>query len=238
MVSATVMAEQKPDTEIITVNKIRLGIDQSKQTIESVMAMDAFKTNEKRMDWRFKFNPDEEDDVDETNELWGKLLLLIARGVEYSLWLIPVILVFFLIYYRQYWLGLLASSTSSKDKPAGLPDIMFGIELSPDALPDNIPESALNLWQHGEEREALSLLFRASLIKIFTDRKIAVTRGLTEHECIKLVNNSVDHGRARYFELIAKLWIKMAYGHVKPEQAEFNQLCVSWGDYFNDGVPQ
>lgn len=230
-----VAAEKKPATGAITVNETRLDIDQSRETIESIMAMDEFKTSEKSMDWRFKFDLEDEN-VDDTNELWEKVLLLIAHGVEYLLWLVPVILLFFIFYYRQYWFSYL--TRSSKEKHAVIPDILLGMKLNPDALPDNITESAIYLWQRGKEREALSLLFRASLIMIFNDNKISITGGLTEHECINLVNNSVSNELSSYFEQIAKQWIKMAYGHMKPGQDEFNQLCCRWDDYFKNGMPE
>lgn len=232
-IATSVIADKYPVT--VTVNKTRLHIDQSRQTIESVMSMEAFKTSEKSMDFRFKFDPEEES-IDEPNELWGKLLLLIARGVEYLLWSVPVILLLFVIYYRKYWISYLIRS--NKEKHAIIPDILSGMELNPETLPDNIIESAIRLWQGGEEREALSLLFRASLINIFTENKITITKALTEHECINVVNHSVNHDLASYFKLIAGHWIKMAYGHVKPDQDEFNQLCSKWGDHFGNGVSQ
>ena len=232
-IATSVTADTLSDT--VTVNKTRLDIDQSRQVIESVMSMEAFKTSENRMDWRFKFDPEEEN-IDEPNELWGKLLLFIARGVEYLLWSAPVILLLFVIYYRKYWISYLIRS--NKEKHAIIPDILPGMELNPETLPDNIIESAMRSWQGGEERDALSLLFRASLIKIFTNNKITITKALTEHECINVVNHSVNHDLASYFKLIAGHWIRMAYGHVKPDQDEFNQLCSKWDDHFGNGVPQ
>lgn len=227
------MAEKTPDLSsgLVTVNKTRLNIDQSAEVIKSIMSMDEFQTSETILDWRFNFDLEDEEESG-TNELWGKVLLKIAHGVESLLWLSPILLLIFIVYYRKYWIRYLTKS--SKEKQTNIPDVLLGVEISPDTLPDDVAQSALQLWRHGDERQALSLLFRASLVKLFLDSNINLSNGLTEQECIATVKNTVANDLSSYFENITNSWIKMAYGHVKPGQDEFSYLCTQWDGYFKD----
>lgn len=231
-----VMAEidSELSSNTVTVNKTRLDIEQSAEVIKTIMSMEEFQTSEKIMDWRIDFDLEDEEDDDDTNKLWAKVLLKLAHGVEYLLWLSPILLLMFIIYYRKYWIRYLRKS--DREKQTHIPDVLLGVEISPDTLPNDVAQSALQLWQHGDERQALSLLFRASLIKIFLERKVNLASGLTERECIDVVKSTVADDLSSYFEMITNCWVKMAYGHVKPEQDVFKQLCLQWGGYFDKGV--
>jgi len=226
----SIMAAQTSDSDEIKVNSVRLDIDQSSIVIKNILSLKEFQTSEKRLNWKFNYDF-EEDEVEDTNELWGKLLLVLARGVELTLWLIPVVILIVIIYYRKYWMVYLKSADHEKEIP--LDDPSSGVTLKPDPLPENITQSAMTLWHSGAAREALSLLFRASVIKIVEDNNINLTNNLTEYECIKKIRQTATiNDRTSYFERIANIWIKMAYGHIRPKQDEFEKLCSSWDSCF------
>ena len=233
--SHAAIAGQEPATEEIKTSTIRLDIEQASKVIKEIMSMKEFQTTQTITDWQLNFDLGEEEvEAEESNNLWGLLVLAVARAVEYALWLVPVILVYILIHYRRYWIAYLRHP--AKDSQIFVPAAIAGLELDADSLPDNIVQSAKQLWYSHKERDALSLLFRASLIRLINDYKIHLSNGSTEYECINAVKQSVTHDLAFYFELIAKIWINMAYAHIKPDQIEFERICTSWDKLFEREV--
>ena len=228
----SVFADDNTAISPVTVNPSRLSIEQSSEVIDSIMLREEFNTSETVFDWNFNFDLDD-DEIDGNNELAELLLTILARSVEYVLWILPVILIIYLIYYRKYWIRYLTRSGIQNFEHKA--EYLFGLKLDKKSLPDDISTFSLKLWSSGKEREALSLLFRASLINLFAGKNIIFSDGLTEHECINIVNNSVDRELASYFELIATMWIKMAYGHKKPDSQEFIKISNLWNEYFLDG---
>ena len=53
-----------------------------------------------------------------------------------------------------------------------------------------IPQRALALWQNGDHRQALGLLYRSSLHVLINQRSLILPDSLTEEECVRAVNTS------------------------------------------------
>lgn len=180
-------------------------------------------------------------DVDELPEnsenpfkdfLWLKdLFVLIVQFAEFILWAVVIGLALFFIFKYRHWLqSFVHYSPSIKRKKA--PSVLFGMEVTQESLPDNVGEEAQALWEKGEKRQALSLLYRACLVQLIiggTELRDGDTEGL----CLRKAKNSyqdqhLSSDAIGYFEGLTTVWQRFAYGHLLPESSAVIALCQNW----------
>lgn len=219
-------AGEKNNNEPIKVNDIRLDIDQSSSVIEAIMSMKAFDTTERRKDWNFDFSSDEEEQQEQSNQLWRAALVILAQSLEYILWLIPIIVLFVVVKYRNQWLSYLKKPEKKITRSA--PQSILGLEINQSELPENITESVRQLWNKGKERDSISILFRASIMSIIKRYDVELSSGYTENQCIDAVNYSTPEEISQYFRTLTQIWVRLAYGHIKPEFKLLDELCFKW----------
>jgi hypothetical protein len=115
---------------------------------------------------------------------------------------------------------------------ADLPTSLFGLDLRQDSLPNNIKDAAMRFWQQGHYRNALSLLYRASLMKLL-QLGIPLKDSSTELECLDLMIQhpspmTLTEPQVEYFKALTQAWRLMAYGHQIPEPTQGLHLCQTW----------
>ncbi|MBY0573022.1 MAG: hypothetical protein K2P84_05030 [Undibacterium sp.] len=117
-----------------------------------------------------------------------------------------------------------------------------GLDIRPESLPEDIAATALQLWQQGQIRAAVALLYRASLSRLVHENQLTITQGATENDSLRLAQIAHQLGemaasRLALVEQCTKVWLNAAYAHRMPETlAEFEQLCRDWQHEF-DGKP-
>jgi hypothetical protein len=93
------------------------------------------------------------------------------------------------------------------------PASLFGMELAPEKLPMDVPAAVLRLLQEGKAREALALLYRASLSRLVHQKGIELHASYTEQEVLALAPSD-------YLEELVSAWRACAYAdRVPPPQA-------------------
>ncbi len=152
---------------------------------------------------------------------YGKFLLLCCAGI---------IIGFLLLRHSQLrsWFG---SSFATK-KNGKKPEVLFGMDLRPESLPDDVAKACLKLLHSGEKREAMGLLYRCTLSKLINDHDLEILASFTEKECCNEVHNSRSDKEASFFDSLTSLWIVTAYGHREPEQQLCFQLVENWQNLY------
>ena len=150
----------------------------------------------------------------------GKFLASAARA---SAWVVGAAAIAFALYHLARYLRLRGLGRTRQARP----DFLFGLDVRPQSLPDDIPGAARMLAREGRLREALSLLYRGALVR-FMDEGIEFLAGDTEGDCMHRVEASASVPRRSYFRRVVASWQALAYGHFAVDAAEVESLALEW----------
>jgi hypothetical protein len=184
-----------------------------------------------------KKKPEQKDD-DSLDWLWQKLrnlaeLLAGMAGVlELLLWAAVLALILVVALKYGSWLERFPGFSSLRRGRHYQPQTLFGMEVTQDSLPDDVSQAALTLWQDGEQRAALALLYRASLAQLL-ERGVPLKEGSTEQECLHLAQGMEQELQLPalslgYFAQLTAAWRRLAYGHRPPAEQHGQELCSQW----------
>jgi hypothetical protein len=106
-----------------------------------------------------------------------------------------------------------------------LPSHVQSLDIRPESLPDDVGAAAAALWQRGEHRAALSLLYRGALSRLVHDHAVPIRAATTEGECLALARRTLDAGRGNFFARLVRAWQLAVYGARLPQDADALALC-------------
>lgn len=158
----------------------------------------------------------------------------LAQLGQLVLWVLVATLVVGLIYVFSKWMPARGEGKFSRPGRA-MPKSMFGLDITPESLPDDVGNTASELWRAGKLVEALSLLYRGALAIMVHRDGINLRGSATEGDCIRMVNQhspQLVENTADYFRLLTRQWQYVAYGHRRPDDMLMNELCGNWRQYF------
>lgn len=92
------------------------------------------------------------------------------------------------------------------------PESLFGMELAPQSLPEDVPAAAAALAKEGKVREALALLYRGALSQLVHRRGVRLLSSHTESEVLALAPPE----SAAYLEILVDAWRACAYARRPP----------------------
>ncbi|MES2405769.1 MAG: hypothetical protein V4528_00430 [Pseudomonadota bacterium] len=209
---------------------------QLKQRISTVLKQPEFETEKVEQHWKYIGKRAQKKKPSDT-PAWLKFLARIvpgmARAFEGLLWLVLAAAVVWLIVKRERWLGWFGWF-GHHPAVTGPPPVqaLFGLDIQPQSLPENVAETAWKLWQDGQPRNALSLLYRGALAHWVTREKVVLGANATEGECIRLFRSSATQETGNYFCLLTTAWQSMAYANRQPDATAMQQLCRNWDVHF------
>ncbi|HYU34170.1 MAG TPA: DUF4129 domain-containing protein [Thermoanaerobaculia bacterium] len=134
-------------------------------------------------------------------------------------------------------------SQAGEDEPAGrgpLPAAVFGLDIRPESLPDDVPGAAWSAWERGDPAAALGLLYRAAIAFLVHREGLPVRASWTEGDCVDFVRRKIGPERIRsadlaeYFARLTRAWQSAAYAHRPPSTEEARALCTAWGRHFRE----
>ena len=151
----------------------------------------------------------------------------IAEAARALAWIAAGAAILFALYYLARYIRLHGMERVRQQRP----DFLFGLDVRPESLPDDVAAAAEKLASESRVREALSLLYRASLVR-FMDAGIEFLQGDTEGDCMRRVEAAETPRRKSYFRRLVMHWEILAYGHhaVSPEAAI--GLARAWREQF------
>lgn len=113
------------------------------------------------------------------------------------------------------------------------PASLFGLDLRPGSLPQDVAAAARALLAAGRPRAALALLYRASLSRLVGRHGLEVPRGATEGDCLRIAAQVLPEPAADYFRDLTRAWQAAAYANRPPADGE--ALCQGWSAAFAGG---
>ena len=84
----------------------------------------------------------------------------------------------------------------------------------------------------GDYRQAISLLYRSSLIWYIDNTQVIIKEGDTELECLKKVKRQKVPETIQYMTGLTNDWRRMAYAHQMPEEQKLVEFCKRWPQVF------
>ncbi|HDS1547978.1 DUF4129 domain-containing protein [Stenotrophomonas sp. EMP41] len=147
----------------------------------------------------------------------------LARLAEWGLWGLLGVLLLVLLLTARLWLPWLRGSGRRK-ADAAPPVVEEQVEL-PVVLPPDVATQAGLLWDQGRPRQALALLYRASVRTVGERSGIALPPGATEAQCLRASRRMPDATDRELFARIVRMWQYAAYGGRLPSRADFDTLA-------------
>ena len=158
------------------------------------------------------------------------MLALLLKGAV-SVFLISIV-IYVLMRYREKLRLWVSADERHVEK---VPEMLFGMDVREESLPTDIVTQVKSLWAAGKLREAMALLYRATLSRMIHQHGLAFSDAMTENECAALVSQARPPEAARYFNRMTRIWLRLAYGHIEPSEEHVNELCEQWEGVLDHG---
>ncbi len=218
----------------------------AKDAIVEVLNGEDFHRTEIDKGWRFKKKTDEETgeenywfmdllaDFFDFVEPFFTFIANLFKVVPFLVWIGLALLVAAGIYYFRDALASIGRRSRNTTVSA-TPDVLFGLDLRKESLPENVPDEVAQLWRAGKHREAVGLLYRATLSGLIYQFAFEFYDGYTELECAAIVRNKEEGALSIYVQRLTSAWQSIAYAHRLPTDNQITELCSEWPDYFGQG---
>lgn len=165
-------------------------------------------------------------------EWLGGLFSWFAQTSRFLFWAVMVVLAGFLGIFLIRLLRGARSGGAAADRFTP-PTHVRDLDIRPESLPDDIGAAARQLWQSGERRGALALLYRGLISRLVHVYGVPIRSSSTEGECLALAAPRLHENPQRYASRLIKIWQLAVYGgHEPPPDAVF-ALC----DEFAGALP-
>lgn len=144
-----------------------------------------------------------------------------------------------LVWRHREWLRAFVGRRALPGKiPArAAPQQLFGLDLNPDALPEDVASAAEALWPQ-QPREALGLLYRALLSRLLHDFRLPLKPADTEGQVLEQVKALQLPQLQAFSSSLTLHWQNLAYGHRLPPAQLRQELCDGWRTLFGPGAPR
>jgi hypothetical protein len=109
------------------------------------------------------------------------------------------------------------------------PSHVRDLDIRPESLPADVGAAARELWDRGERRAALALLYRGLLSRLAHEHGVPIRDSSTEGDCLDLAERRLSVERMSYAARLIGVWQVGVYGGESPETAEIHSLCKEFG---------
>ncbi|MBO9880685.1 DUF4129 domain-containing protein [Xanthomonas sp. D-109] len=178
--------------------------------------------------WK-KRNPDEPpkpDDKQQDLTPFGKWIKAAAQAIAFvgrwGMWLLAGILLLVLLLTARHWLPWMRGTGRRRAAPPTAPEHVP--VLAPQPLPDDVATVARRAWREGRHRDALALLYRASVATLCERADLVLPPSATEAQCLRAAQRLPDAADRGLFARMVRVWQHAAYAGRLPEDDAFDTL--------------
>jgi hypothetical protein len=143
----------------------------------------------------------------------ARLLLYVALGV-----LAGMLVVYITRVVRRY-------RSTTQEEPFTAPTHVRSLDIRPASLPDDIGAAARQLWDGGEHRAALALLYRGMLSRLAHVHRVPIRDSSTEGDCLALASSHLAESKRKYTLDLVTVWERFVYGGQTAQSATVYGLC-------------
>jgi len=103
------------------------------------------------------------------------------------------------------------------------------LDIRPETLPSDIGAAARAMWDRGESRAALALLYRGMLSRLAHVHRVPIRDSSTEGDCLALSADRLPTPNYDYASRLVKVWQRAVYGGEPVQTAAVHGWCVEFG---------
>ena len=126
-----------------------------------------------------------------------------------------------------------ARAARSGERGFTAPTHVQDLDIRPESLPDDIGAAARALWDRGEHRAALALLYRGLLSRLAHAYQVPIRDSSTEGDCLALASTHLDQPRHEYASRLVRVWQRNVYGHEPVDSTVVHALCDGFSPAFD-----
>lgn len=204
---------------VLTREQVRAAADK----VRADPNMPGTKTEKKL---RFKERDEEEEEPEKKTDSLDWLrdfVRAVAEGARWLIWGLAALALAWLAVRLHRWISVRAGG--ARPGKAQLPSHVGSLDIRPESLPDDIGNAAAGLWQRGQHRPALSLLYRGALSRLVHAHAVPVRAASTEGECVALAATRLSPHAQAFFVRLVDAWQLAAYGGRLPSTAQVLAVC-------------
>jgi hypothetical protein len=198
-----------------------------KQVVKEVLADPVFGREVEEMRWQARSENEKKKPAPEWLKPFLNFVEFMSQVLRGLVWvaalLLAAVLIYLVIRYRESWLR------PGRQAP---PDFLFGLDVRPESLPADVVAAARAALAAGRIEEALSLLYRGSLVVLIHRWQVDFRAGDTEEDCLRRALSRIDGNAHGYFGELLAAWRSAAYAHRPPDRPAMENLCASWARHF------
>jgi hypothetical protein len=157
---------------------------------------------------------------------FGGLFAFVAESGRLLLWVAGALLAALLGLYG--WRVVRTRGLPRAPKPFAAPSHVRDLDIRPESLPDDVGAAARALWQGGEHRAALALLYRGLLSRLVHVHDVPIRASSTEGECLTLAAPLLSGVAADYTARLVSTWQEAVYGATSPAAPAVQSLCAEF----------
>lgn len=148
---------------------------------------------------------------------------MVALVSEWGLWIVVGLLVLVLLLTVRRWLPWMRGSARRRAPVHSA--IGEDTPVLPETLPPDIATRARALWRQGRPRQALALLYRASVDSVAERTGVLLPPGATEGQVLRASRRMPDAADRDAFAAIVRLWQYAAYADRLPTFEAFDEMA-------------
>jgi len=156
----------------------------------------------------------------------------IAEISQMLMWLVIAALVAILVLVLVRLLANVRPQLGTRNTLA--PTHVGDMDIRPESLPADIGAAARKLWESGEHRAALALLYRGMLSRLAHSYAVPIRDSSTEGDCLALASRVLDARRLEYVTRLIRTWQLAIYAGRTIEDHVVYELC----DGFDGHLPE
>ena len=161
----------------------------------------------------------------------GDLFSWIAQGSGVLMWVLlaglAALLVIFIV--RVIMQGRMPERNRRFVAPTHVQDL----DIRPESLPPDIGAAARALWDAGEQRAALALLYRGMLSRLAHVHEVSIRDSSTEGDCLALAARTLAAARVAYATQLVRTWQRAIYGGLTVDTAQVWDLCAKFAAHLD-----
>ena len=127
------------------------------------------------------------------------------------------------------------SSADQSDRLVA-PTHVHDLDIRPETLPRDVGAAARELWDGGNHRAALALLYRGLLSRLTHVHQMPIRDSSTEGECLTYARRHLPADHQAYVARLIAVWQRAVYGHEPAPTATIHLLCDGFATALNGGA--
>jgi hypothetical protein len=176
---------------------------------------------------RFKASPEKASPQPAPTLQWlADLFRWVADAGRLLVWALGAVALALLLVGLRHWVRWRGGAGSAP--AAKLPSHVRDLDIRRESLPADIGTAARALWERGQARSALSLLYRGALSRLVHLHAVPIRASSTEEECVRLAARALDRPDSDFLARLVQAWELTVYGSRLPDGAEVLALCAGF----------